>query len=378
MKKLLSVLLAVALVLSMSVISFAEGEEIEIAINPDSFGVNIPEVTSDIVTWGEGTVTANELGQFSLKLPTTCYDGDSIVLHIKGSADDNFRIWLLAAQAVTASNQWKSADVGYAGTGEFEYYIELTCQYYDAEFESAEEVNFKAPSWDGALTNFTLNYVGVTYGTMADVEAAKVAEIQPQVDAAKALVEAVKTVDVTDQAALDAAVADAQAAIAAIPDYGFASLIATKDELSLSVDVVLGEVALGGFQAEIDAVSAALEDAKAAGNDISAIKAAYDSALAAVDKMEKDGGHLAPVAEKVKELKTVISEIKDLHKAAATANEEAKVAEEEAAKLAEEQAAAEAAAKEAATQTTIIVVIIAVVVIAIVAVVLVVLKKKKK
>ncbi len=377
MKKLLSVLLAVALMLSMSVVSFAAGEELEIAITQDNWGANSGTAV-DAVTWGEGSVTADAIGQFSIKLPTTCYDGDTVVVHVKGTSEEQFRVWLLAANAVTASNQWKSADVGYAGTGEFEYYIELTCQYYDADFESAEDVNFKAPSYDKQLINFSLDYVGVIYGTMADVEAAKAAELQPEIDAAKALVEAVKSVDVADQAALDAAVLAAQEAIAAIPDYGFASLMATKDELNLSVDVVLGEVALAGYQPEIDAVAKALEDSKAAGNDVAAIKAAYDSALAAVDKMEKEGGHLAPVAEKVKELKNTISEIKDLHKAATEANAEAKAAEEAAAKEAEEKAAADAAAKEAATNTAIIVVVIVVVVVAILAVVLVVLKKKKK
>lgn len=376
MKKILSVLLALAMLLSMTVLVNAEGE-IEIALTQDNWGANAGTAV-DAVTWGEGTITANELGQFSLKLPTTCVDGDTVVLHIKGSAEDNFRVWLLAANAGTASNQWKSADAGYAGTGEFEFYIELTCQYYDVDFETAEDVNFKAPSWDGALTNFTLDYVGVLYGTMADVEAGKVIEVQPQIDAAQALVDAVKAVDATDSAALDAAVAAAQTAIDAIPDYGFTALIDAKAALQLSVNTVLGEVALGTYQSYIDTVNTALENAKAAGNDTAAIKAAYDEALAAVNYMEDNGGDLEPVKAKVVELKEVINEIKDLHKAATAANAEEKAAAEAAAKEAEEKAAADALAKEQATNTAIIIGVIAVVVVVVVVVVLVVLKKKKK
>ncbi len=376
MKKLLSAILALVMLLSMTVFVNAEGE-IEIALTQDNWGANAGTAV-DAVIWGDGTITAESLSQFSLKLPTTCVQGDTVVLHIKGYAEDNFRIWLLAANAVTASNQWKSADAGYAGTGDFEYYIELACQYYDAEFETAEDVNFKAPSWDGALTNFRLDYVGVLYGTMADVEAAKAAEVQPQIDAAQALVDAVKTVDATDAAALDAAVADAQAAIDAIPDYGFATLIDAKAALQLSVNTVLGEVALGTYQSYIDTVNNALQAAKDAGNDVSAIKAAYDEALAAVTYMEDNGGTLEPVKAKITELKEVINEIKDLHKAATAANAEAKAAEEAAAKEAEEKAAAEAAAKEQATNTAIIIGIVAAVVVVVVVVVLVVLKKKKK
>lgn len=378
MKKLLSVLLALSMLLSMTVFVNAEGEEIEIAITPDSFGVNVPEnSTSDVVVWGDGTVTADALGQFSLKLPTALNKGESVVVHIKGTADEQFRVWLLAAEAVTASNQWKSADNNYVVTEEFEYYIELNCDYFDNDFEIADEVNFKAPSWDKQLVNFTLSYVGVIYGTMADVESVKAAEVQPQIDAAQALVDAVKSVDATDAAALDAAVATAQAAIDAIPDYGFASLVEAKAALQLSVNTVLGEVALGTYQSYIDAVNNALETAKNAGNDTAAIKAAYDEAYAAVTYMEDNGGDLEPVKEKIAELKEVINEIKDLHKTAAANKAADEEAAEKAAIEAEEKAAADAAAKAQATQTTIIIVAIVAVVVVVV-VVLIVLKKKKK
>lgn len=376
MKKLLSVLLAVALVLSMTV-SVLAAEEVEIPVVVENYGA-YTGTTSDALTWGDNSVLAPDTAIFSFLLPEVVSEGQTVVVHLKGNSEGDFRVWLLGPNEKTCSNQFKASENGFT-TGDFDFYIELTFTDHDgAGLTTAEELAIKGPSYGTNLTNTRVDYIGFTVGTIADVEAAKTAEVQPQIDAAKALVEAVKAVDVADQAALDAAVADAYAAIEAIPDYGFAGLISAKKELTLSVDVVLGEVALAGYQPEIDAVAKALEDSKAAGNDVAAIKAAYDSALAAVDKMEKEGGHLAPVAEKVKELKNTISEIKDLHKAATEANAEAKAAEEAAAKEAEEKAAADAAAKEAATQTTIIVVVIVVVVVAILAVVLVVLKKKKK
>ena len=370
MKRLLSVLLALTLVLSMSVVSFA-AEETEIALIPDNFGANTQQA-SDVVTWGENSVTANAIGQFSLKLPTTLVKGDTIVLHIKGTSEEQFRVWLLAAEAATAGNQWKSADAGYSGTGPFEFFIELKCEYFDAEFETAEDVNFKAPSWDKQLVNFTLEYVGVVSGTLADVEAATIADTQPAIDAAQALVDAALA------STAEADVAAAQAAIDAIADYGFAAIIEAKANLQTTLDTVEGAKLLANFTTQIDAVNKALEDAKAANGDVTAIKAAYDVAYAAIKEME-DGNPdgIEVVSAKIAELKEVINEIKSIHKAAAEAKAEADKAAEEAAKKAEEEAAA-AAAKKAATTKTVTIVVIAVAVVAIVAVVIVVISKKNK
>ncbi|MBQ8623584.1 MAG: hypothetical protein IJ424_04300 [Oscillospiraceae bacterium] len=385
MKKLLSVLLAVALVLSMSVTVFA-ADEVEIALTTDNYGT-YTGTAADALTWGDNSVLAPDTAIFSLKLPQAVNDGDTVVVHIKGNSEGDFRVWLLGADEAagamekTCSNQFKASNVGFT-TGDFEYYIELVFQDYDgAGLTSAEELAIKGPSYGTNLTNTRLDYVGVYYGSLADLDVVALAEAQPDIDAAQAAIDAAKAAVGGDVAALQAAIDAAQAAVdvvAAKAALGFTSVMSANDDLQAQIDAMQGDIVMAGFQVHIDTVNTALEDAKAAGNDITKIKAAYDAAVAAVDTMEAEGNGLPAVTEKVKELKTIINEIKDLHKAATAANAAAKEAEEAAAKEAEEKAAAEAAAKEASTKTTITVVVIVAVVVVILAVVLVVLKKKKK
>lgn len=356
MKKLLTIAFALVMALSMTVTAFA-AEEIEIALVPESFGANTMQA-SDVVTWGEGSVTAPTLSQFSLKLPTTCVQGDTVVLHIKGTSESDFRMWLLAGNAVTASNQWKATDNGYAGTGDFEFYVELTCQYHDAEFETAEDINFKAPSWDAQLTNFTLTYVGVMYGTIADMDAAALADVQEYVDAAEAAI----------------AEGDADAAIAAIDviaakgDLGFASCTAKANELMEKVEGIYDAELLASLQEYVDKVNNALETAKNANNDVAVMTAAYEEAVTASDYVTEQGKGYKLTTEKAKELKVITKEIKDLIAQAEEANAKAE---------AERIAAEEAAAAKAKTTTIVVIAAVAVVVV-VVAVVLVVLKKKKK
>lgn len=356
MKKLLTVALALVMALCLTVTAFA-AEEIEIALVPESFGANTSQA-SDVVVWGENSLTAETLNQFSLTLPTTCYDGDTVVLHIKGSSESDFRIWLLAANSVTASNQWKASENGYAGTGDFEFFVELTCQYHDADFESAEDVNFKAPSWDAQLTNFTLTYVGVMYGTIADMDAAALAEVQSYIDAAEAAI----------------AEGDADAAIAAIDviaakgDLGFASCAAKASELMEKVEGIYDDQLLASLQEYVDKVNNALETAQNANGDVAVISAAYEEALAASDYVTEQGKGYSKTTEKAKELKVIAKQIKDMIAEAEEANARAE---------AERIAAEEAAAAKAKTTTIVVVAVVAVVVV-VAAVVLVVLKKKKK
>ncbi len=379
MKKLLSVLLAVALVLSMSITAFA-AEEIEIPLTVENYGANTG-VTSDMLTWGDNTLLAPDIAIFSLLLPQPVNEGETVVVHIKGTSEGDFRVWLLGAAEATCSNQYKMSDNGFT-SGEFEKYIELTFTDHDARgLATAAEVAIKGPSYGTNLTNTQLNYVGVYYGTLADLDSAVLAETQPDIDAAQAAIDAAKAAVGSDVATLQAAIDAAQAAVdvvAAKAALGFTSVIEANTNLQAQIDDMQGEIVMAAFQVHVDAVNAALEDAKAAGNDVAAIKAAYDAAVAAVETMENEGNGLPAVTEKVKELKELINEIKDLHKAATAANAEAKAAEEAAAKEAEEKAAADALAKEQATQTAIIIGIVAAVVVVVVVVVLIVLKKKKK
>lgn len=355
MKKLLSISLSVLLVLTMAISVFAE--EIQIPLTEEYFGANSGAAVESVI-WDNGTASVNELNQFSLVLPTTCVQGDTVTLHIKGSSDSQFRVWLLASNAKTASNQWKSVDNGFSGEGEFEYFIELTCQYIDADFETAEDVNFKAASYNTQLINFKLDYVGVTYGSMADIEAAALAEVQSYID------EAETAIANGDAEAAEAAIA----VIAEKGALGFASCTEKANELTKKMKSIYDEQFLAGLQEYIDIVNNAYETAKNAGTDVAAIEAAYAEAIAAADHVFDEGkaNNYSQTTEKGRELRETAKEIKSMIA-------DAEAALEEAARIAAE----EEAAKAARTRTTIIMVVVAVVVIAVVAVVVVVLKKKK-
>lgn len=387
MKKLFALILAAALMLTLSVIAYA-ADEVEIPLDADHVGESSTG-GAETVTIGDNSITADSIALFDLILPEKVALGDTVVVHIKGSSDGDFRVWLLAdgktdekGVEITFSNQWKGSDNGFNAPGEFEKYIELTAEDYDAQsMTEADRVAFKGPSFGTNLSNITLTYVGVIKGTVADVEAGAVAEAQPFADAAAAALEAANAA--ADSAALEAALADAQAAVDTLTEkaeLGFPGVTSMLDEakkvvkeIESKINAAAGDEVLAGVQGDIDAVNSALAAAQGAGNDIDAINAALNDAKAAAANIQAaaDSGNYADVTAAAKEANATVSEIEKLLKSA----EDAKKAEEEAAKKAEEEAAAK---KKQATTVGIIVVAVVVVVVIIAAVVMTVLKKKKK
>ncbi len=112
MKKLFSVAVAVLLALCMSICVFA-ADEIEIPLDAEHVGAS-SSGGSDALTIENGTLTANDIALFSLVLPENVPLGDTVVVHLKGTSDGDFRVWLLGAgetdekgSEATFSNQWK-------------------------------------------------------------------------------------------------------------------------------------------------------------------------------------------------------------------------------------------------------------------------------
>lgn len=387
MKKLISVVMALALVLSMSVFAFAFDES-SITLDADHIGLSTAG-SADVLTIVDGSITANEVPLFSLILPEKVPLGDTVVVHIKGTSECDFRVWLLAeghtdekGDEITFSNQWKGTEHGFNGNGEFEKYIELTAEDYDQQnCTVADRIAFKGASFGVNLTNFTINYVGIIYNvTMEDIEGDAVSEAQTFADDAASALESAKTA--ADEAALTEALNKAQAAVDALTEkasLGFPSVTAMLDDANAAVkeingliEAAAGDKALADIQSDIDALDNAVAAAKNAGKDIDAINAALSDAKAAAAKIDEAAAanDYATIKDAAKEAKTKISEIETALKEA----EDAKKAEEEAAKKAEEEAAA---AKKKQT-TTIIIVVAVVVVIAIIAAIVVGASKKKK
>ena len=382
-KKLLAVIMAFALAMSLCVNVFADGET-EIPLDADHVGASSAG-SADVLTIENGSImaaTESEVPLFALVLPENVKLGDTVTIHIKGSADDDFRVWLLAnsttdekGSEATFSNQWKGSENGFTAPGEFEKYITLTGK------ETANAVLFKGPSYGVNLSNLKLTYVGVVYGSMEDIEGSAAQDAQPFLDAANAALEAANAA--SDKAGIEAALADAEAAVASLEEaaaLGFPSVTAMLDEAKSVVSQINSKLSSAGadevvasLQGDIDALAAAKEAAAAAGEDVDAAQAALDSANAALANIEaaaKANPSYSSVTDALKDARAAVKEIEsDLNAA-----KEAKAAAEEAARIAEE----EAAAKKKTTTTVIIVVVAVVVVIAVVIAVVLGMKKKKK
>lgn len=384
MKRIIALVLALALAMTMAMPVFA-ADEIEIPLDADHLDL----ISADEATFADGSVTVNEINQFAFLLPEMVDMDQTVVIHIKGTSDGDFRAWLLGAgtseekgSAATFSNQWKASDNGFTAPAEFEKYIELTAEDFDSQgFTSANRVNFKAPSYDSTLVNFTLTYLGVIYAPMSEVEGNAADELQPFMDQSNAALEAANAA--TDDAGRQAALADAQAAADAIAEkatLGFPSvnelLKAANDNVKAINNAITNAASaavMESIQSYIDTVNNALETAKAAGSDVAAVEAALAEAQTACDYVEgvANDNNYDSVTSASRELKLTVREIESVLE-----DSKKQKADEEAA--AAKKAAEEEAAAKRRTTTIIIVVVVVVVVVVAVVVILGVLKKKKK
>lgn len=384
MKKLFAIILAAALMLALSVAAYA-ADEVEIPLDADHVGQSSAG-GAETVTIGENTITANDIALFDLILPEKVALGETVVVHIKGSSDGDFRVWLLAdgktdekGVEITFSNQWKGSDNGFSAPAEFEKYIELTAEDYDGQsMTEADRVAFKGPSFGTNLSNLTLTYVGIVKGSIADIEAGVVAELQPLADKAAAALAGVNAD--SDTAALEAALAEAQSALDELEANntmgfpGVAELVknakASVKDINSLLSAGAENDAVAALQPSVDAVAAALADAKAAGEDIEKLEAALAAAKTAADEVAAASADTS--YKTVKDAaKGVEDSVKEIEKLLTAAKDAKALAEAEAAKAAEE-----AAAKK--KTTTIIVIAVVAVVVVILAVVAVLGKKKKK
>ncbi len=151
----------------------AKVEWVKLPITKDSFA-GVSGGNDSNVKWksGEG-ITANNCTMISFMLPKNVPVGETIVAHIKGRADDNFRIWLLDSGEVTSSNQVNAVNDLSFFMGEFDFYVELEAQYIDNSIDGniARKLAFKAPTYNSTLNNLTIDSVEIFYGTLKEYRA---------------------------------------------------------------------------------------------------------------------------------------------------------------------------------------------------------------
>ena len=383
MKKLVSLLLAAVMLLSVLSLSAFAADEQEIPIDVDHLGSGA--ATAEEVSFSTNSVTANGISLFAMALPQSVPIGDTVVIHIKGTSDGDFRVWLLAAgespdkgTQATFSNQWKASENGFAAPGEFEKFIELTAEDFDAVGGTeGDRVAFKAASWDTTLENLTITYLGIIYGSLDDLDQAAANDAVQYLDASNNALAAAQAAG-TDETALNAALADANAAVDSLTEAAATGMPTVTEYLNTAkgnvraiedlITAANEQAAVDAVQSYADTVNTALDTAKAASGTpeekIATITAALNDAQTAADYVANNTGDVRAVETLAKELSNTVSEIQSL------------LDDANAEKAAADQAAADAAAR---TRTIIIVVIaVVVVVVVVVIIVAVVLKKKKK
>ncbi|MCD8108121.1 MAG: hypothetical protein LUE20_09195 [Oscillospiraceae bacterium] len=154
MKKILAIVMAVAMVMALSVTSFAATYDVELSL--DNLGY-YGATESTNVTAVDGGLNSSEEA-LSVLLPVEVAYGETVTVTIKGSSDGGFRVWLLNG-ANTDSEIWLSSDQGFEG-GDFEYTITLEMNDHDGHGDTvANALMFKGISYGTNLDNFTITSV---------------------------------------------------------------------------------------------------------------------------------------------------------------------------------------------------------------------------
>ncbi len=176
MKKVLSILVAAILVMSMAVTAFAA----EVVISADAWDADCGASPAD-TTFADGSFTSND-PIVCLNIPGEVALGETVTVTIKGTSVGDFRVWLLAGGQVTASEIWKASENGFT-TGDFEYTFELTCFDKDSKGVTlADAIAFKGPSYGVNLDGLTVTSIVIDYPGEEAVEETPVVEETPAVE----------------------------------------------------------------------------------------------------------------------------------------------------------------------------------------------------
>jgi len=150
MKKVLVIVLTLSLIVfGSSMTAFAE----KISIAADN--LNRGAGDSTVVENDDGSI-ATATSNISFYLPTPVQAGETVTVHITGSSDGDFRVWLIDVQEVTNSDIYQMSLNDFT-SGDFDKTFTLTAT------AEATEIFFKAPAWDAPLNNLKLTSVDVEY-----------------------------------------------------------------------------------------------------------------------------------------------------------------------------------------------------------------------
>ncbi len=182
MKRILAIILALMMVLALGVVAFAdeeteEAEEVilEYPMADDGVMITIPlnsmyvgVFSADGTYADDGSVNYVDIEQVCYVLPDTYYIGDTILVHVAGTAEDSVRLFLVN------SDGWSRASaITVINPGDFDLWLELVVA--DDEGKGVTEtyqLNFKGSSYGVNIPDLTITTLDVYGGTTDDYIAA--------------------------------------------------------------------------------------------------------------------------------------------------------------------------------------------------------------
>lgn len=167
MKKLVALVLAISMfVLGSSMV--ASAAMTELSLNKDDLARGKTAYKLLVYNKDDGTLVADG-SNISFPLPTPVAPGQSITATFKGTADGDFRVWLINENENTMSNLlYKMSEHGFT-SGEFDVTVTFTNDEKEGKGD-VTELFFKAPTYDGKIENLNLTYVAVSEPFVAEAE----------------------------------------------------------------------------------------------------------------------------------------------------------------------------------------------------------------
>lgn len=156
MKKILSIVLALILAMSLSVAVFAEWED-ELVLREDNLGSNKNAVNAEV-----GLASTEGAVQFDVLLPEELPLGETAKIHIKGTSVGDFRVWI-SSGPMRFSDLYKASDEGFFG-GEFDIVLEVLLNDADGTGSATgNSLTFKGPSSSTPLDQLNVTYAAVVH-----------------------------------------------------------------------------------------------------------------------------------------------------------------------------------------------------------------------
>ncbi|MCD8344343.1 MAG: hypothetical protein LUC38_00030 [Oscillospiraceae bacterium] len=181
MKRFLAIVLALMLVLSLGAVAFADEETaeeevvLEYPMSDDGVMVTVPLNSTYVGVFSaegtysdDGSVNYVDIEQVCYVLPETYSAGDTVLVHVSGSAEDSVRLFMVN------SDGWSRAStITVINPGDFDLRLEIIVADDESKgVTETNQLNFKGSSYGVNIPNLTITTLEVFSGTIDDYTAA--------------------------------------------------------------------------------------------------------------------------------------------------------------------------------------------------------------